>query len=239
MYEFYPESRFGGFTDIDGTIAFYLRVNSLIDTSSVLLDVGCGRGAFSEDPILLRKGLRNFKGKCRKVIGIDIDENASANPFLDQFVYLKENAWPLENKSIDVCICDNVLEHFRNPEIFFSECNRVIKNGGFLCIRTPNTLNYIGVISRITPQKFHTAILQKVKHQIKEEDIFRTYYRCNTKRKLKRMLDQHGFLSYVYGYEAEPSYHSFSRLFYLFGVIHQRLAPNALKASIFAFAQKH
>ena len=25
---FYPESRFGGFTDIDGTIAFYTRVHS-------------------------------------------------------------------------------------------------------------------------------------------------------------------------------------------------------------------
>lgn len=45
---FYPEARFGGFTDIDGTIAFFNRVNSLIETSSVVLDVGCGRGAYAE-----------------------------------------------------------------------------------------------------------------------------------------------------------------------------------------------
>lgn len=43
---FYPEARFGGFTDIDGTIAFFNRVNSLIETSSVVLDVGCERGAY-------------------------------------------------------------------------------------------------------------------------------------------------------------------------------------------------
>ena len=41
---FYPESRFGGFTDVDGTIAFYARVHSQLTPSSVVLDVGCGRG---------------------------------------------------------------------------------------------------------------------------------------------------------------------------------------------------
>ena len=48
---FYPESRFGGFTDIDGTVVFYLRVNSLINASSTVLDFGCGRGAYDEDTV--------------------------------------------------------------------------------------------------------------------------------------------------------------------------------------------
>jgi len=52
---FYPESTFGGFTDIDGTIAFFNRVNSLITDSFVSLDIGCGRGEYSEDPIIFRK----------------------------------------------------------------------------------------------------------------------------------------------------------------------------------------
>ena len=50
---YYPESRSGTFTDVDGTIAFYLRVNGLVDSESVILDVGCGRGAFAEDPTYL------------------------------------------------------------------------------------------------------------------------------------------------------------------------------------------
>lgn len=41
---YYPESRFGGFTDVDGTVAFYTRVQSLVEAGSVVLDVGCGRG---------------------------------------------------------------------------------------------------------------------------------------------------------------------------------------------------
>jgi len=30
METFYPESRFGGFTQIDGTVAFYSRVQALV-----------------------------------------------------------------------------------------------------------------------------------------------------------------------------------------------------------------
>ena len=35
---FYSESRFGGFTNIDGTVAFYLRVNTLAASKDVVLD---------------------------------------------------------------------------------------------------------------------------------------------------------------------------------------------------------
>ena len=39
----------GGFTDNDGTIDFYLRVNSLINKDSIVLDLGAGRAAWYED----------------------------------------------------------------------------------------------------------------------------------------------------------------------------------------------
>ncbi|MBL7128090.1 MAG: hypothetical protein ISS16_03810 [Ignavibacteria bacterium] len=48
---FYPEAIFDGFTDIDGMVVFFYRVNSLLDSSSAVLDVGCGRGACSENPV--------------------------------------------------------------------------------------------------------------------------------------------------------------------------------------------
>ena len=127
---YYPESKFGGFTDIDGTIAFYIRVNSLINHSSVVLDVGCSRGTYAKDPISVRRELRIFKGKCKKVIGIDVDEIANDNPFIDEFNLIQSSHWPLQDDSVDVCICDSVLEHVENPDLFFSECQRVIKRGG-------------------------------------------------------------------------------------------------------------
>jgi len=238
MKIYYPESKFGGFTYIDGTIAFYIRLNSLINSSSVVLDVGCGRGAYAEDPISVRRELRIFKGKCKKVIGIDVDKSASENPFLDEFRLIKGSHWPLENESVDLCLCDSVLEHLEDPELFFSECNRVIKQRGYLCIRTPNVLSYLGLFSRLIPNRFHAAVASKVQDKRKEEDVFPTLYRCNTYRRIRYMLNKYGFDHCVYGYEAEPSYLSFSRFFYLLGVIHQRFAPNVFKAAIFAFGRK-
>jgi len=88
--KFYPEVKFGGFSDVDGTIAFFNRVNALLQPSFTVLDVGCGRGARSEDPVLFRKGLCNLKGKVSKVIGIDVDPNAQNNPFLTSFAQYKE-----------------------------------------------------------------------------------------------------------------------------------------------------
>jgi len=52
---FYPETQFGGFTDVDGTIVFYLHVNALVGRDSTVLEIGSGRGVYAEDPIAVRR----------------------------------------------------------------------------------------------------------------------------------------------------------------------------------------
>ena len=235
---YYPEVKFGGFTDLDGTIAFYFRVNSLVNSSSVVLDVGCGRGQHAGDPIKIKKELRVMKGKCKKVIGIDIDEAARQNPFLDEVHILKSEKWPLEDKSIDVCICDGVIEHVENPDLFFSECSRVVKPGGVICIRTPNLHSYVGLMTRLIPNRLHISLLKKVQGVRKDEDVFPTLHKCNTVKKLRRMLEKYGFDGVAYGYEAEPSYFNFSRFFFWLGVLHQKFAPRMFKVAIFGFGRK-
>jgi SAM-dependent methyltransferase len=235
---FYPETNFGGFSDIDGTIVFYTRVNALLKPSSTVLDIGCSHGTHIDEPAEYKKELRIFKGKCAKVIGIDVDESARVNPFIDEFHLLVDENWPLPDDSIDLAVCDAVIEHIANPDAFFSECRRVIKSGGYLCIRTGNTWGYAAMLARIIPEGLHSATLKKAQNKRKSEDIFPTLYRCNTIWKMRRMLNQYGFDHYTYGYEAEPSYLSFSRFLYWIGVMHQRFSPGLFKLAIFAFAKK-
>ncbi len=237
MHIYYPESKFGDFTDIDGTIAFYIRVNSLIKPSFVVLDFGCGRGSHAEESVIIRREIREFKRKAKKVIGLDVDPAAQENPFLDEFHLLNGEQWPLEDNFVDLCICDCVLEHLKNPEQFFSESRRVIRDGGYLCIRTPNLWNYISLASRLIPDELHAKVLAVAQKERKEVDVFPTLYRCNSIPKVKAMLNQQGFEHVVYGYESEPRYLSFSRFAYWFGVMHQRFAPSFLRPVIFAFAQ--
>ncbi len=235
---FYPESTFGEITDIDGTVAFYTRINALLQPSFVVLDFGCGRGVRNEDPVIFRRNLCSLRGKVSRVIGIDVDPISTTNPLLDEYRHLEPGRpWPLSDREANLIICDTVIEHLSDPPSFFREANRVLAKGGYLCIRTPNLLSYLGIASWLVPNKYHSRVLSKVQTTRKEEDIFPTLYRCNTISALRRSLRNSNFRAVVYGYEAEPSYLSFSKIAYAVGVAHQKFAPGFLRPSIFAFAQ--
>ncbi|RPI30381.1 MAG: methyltransferase domain-containing protein [Chloroflexota bacterium] len=235
---FYPESRFGGFSDVDGTIAFYMRVNALLTPDSTVVDYGCGRGAYGEDPLPVRRDLRILKGKARRVIGLDVDKAGQENPYIDEFHCLDGGHWPLAENAVDLCICDHVLEHLEEPGAFFSEAGRVLKDGAYLCIRTPNLWSYVALASKLVPNRSHAGVLARVKDRSSERDVFPTLYRCNTISRLKKYLRQSGFSDHVvYGFAPEPSYLSFSKAAYGLGVIYQRIVPRALHPVLFAFAR--
>ncbi len=238
LTDFYPEARFGGFTDIDGTFAFYRRVHALIALDSIVVDFGCGRGAYQDDPIALRRDSRILRGRARQVIGLDVDPRASSNPFVDEFRLLEDDCWPLDDAVADLVVSDNVLEHLPNPEIVFAEARRILKPGGYLCIRTPNRLGYVALLSRLLPNKSHPHMLEHIKDSCQSEDVFPTYYRCNTTAAIRTALRKNDFDGVVYGYEAEPSYLGFSRLAYWLGVLHQRFSPGVFKLALFCFARK-
>lgn len=235
---YYPECRFGGFTRIDGTIAFFIRVNALLQRDFTVVDVGCGRGEYIEDTNPYRKNLRILKGKVMRVIGIDIDEAGSENPCIDEFRRIEGEGWPLDDQAADMIVCDNVVEHLPDPDAFFEECRRVLKPGGIVCIRTPNVRSYFGLLSYLIPSRKHSAVLEKVQDERKGEDVFPTLYRCNTRGRMRRTLERHGFNAYVYGHEAEPSYLSFNRLAYWLGTLHAKLAPQNIQLTLFGFARK-
>lgn len=237
-FRFYPESRFGGFTDIDGSVTFFTRVNALLDPSFTVLDLGCGRGACADDKVPFRRNLRILRGKVSRVIGIDVDPNAAQNPFIDEFRPINGGRWPVEDASIDLIVTDNVVEHVADPAAFFAEARRVLKEGGYICIRTPNRWSYVGMLSRLVPNRHHVRVKQAVQNGAKEEDTFPTVHRCNTTWALRRMMRRNGFDCVVYGYEPEPSYLSFSRFAYWLGVLHQRHAPRFLKPVILAYGRK-
>jgi SAM-dependent methyltransferase len=235
----YPEHRFGGFTDVDGTIVFYTRIRALLQSRDVVLDIGCGRGSGGEDPVLTRRELRLLRGRCGRVIGIDIDPVGRANPTVDEFRLISSTNWPVENESIDLAFADFVLEHIAEPDHFFAECRRVVKLGGYLCIRTSNVLSYFGLASILVPNKRHREVLKAVQPERRPEDVFPTVYRANTERRLRRLLSRYGFEAAVYGYEAEPSYVPPSRsILYRLAVWHARYAPRRFKVGLFAFGRR-
>jgi 2-polyprenyl-3-methyl-5-hydroxy-6-metoxy-1,4-benzoquinol methylase len=238
LSEFFPEVEYGGFSNIDGTILFYQRVNALLKPESVVLDVGCGRGVYGTDPVSYRRNLRILQGKCQRVIGLDVNANAQTNPYIDEFRLIEAQQWPIAESSIDLCLADNVLEHVADPKVFLAECQRCVKPGGVLCIRTPNAWSYFGVFSRLVPNQRHAAVLLQLKPNLASEDIFPTWYRCNTVPALRRSLKRYGFAAVVYGYDAEPVYLMKARWLFYLGMLHRHLAPSWLKVGLHAFGRR-
>lgn len=235
----YPEVLFGGFTRYDGTISFYQRVKALASKESSVLDIGCGRGAQAEDECEYRRDLRNLQGEGRRVLGIDVDPHAKANSFIDEFRLIEDVAnWPIADASIDLALSDFVLEHLEEPPVFFCELHRVVKPGGFVCFRTPNRKSYVSIASRLTPNRFHARVASSVQGDRKHEDVFPTYYRCNTRRRITGLLKEHGFDACIHTINGEPSYLRFSNLAYRIGAWMHRLTPPMWAVNFLVYARK-
>ena len=236
---FYPERKFGGYSRVDGTVAFFGRVQALARPEMVALDVGCGRGAvvdrLNDNPW---EKCRILKGACKKVIGIDVSDAGRENVFIDEFRKIEGDVWPVETASIDLLVADAVLEHLADPDRFFAECARVVKPGGYVCFRTPNKFAYYALAAAIIPNSLHGKVISKVQPGRQEHDVFPTHYRANTIRTLKRLLKNHRFEGCVFRHISEPSYFLFSNWVYAIGVFVHRWLPSVFWTALFVFGRR-
>jgi ubiquinone/menaquinone biosynthesis C-methylase UbiE len=98
----------------------------------LILDLGCGTGRFSE--LLAQR----FGGQ---VIGIDPSERmvqqARRKPNPGNISYLKASAeaLPLSNDRADLVFMSMVYHHLGSPAAAARECHRVLRDGGYVCIR--------------------------------------------------------------------------------------------------------
>ncbi|MDT4743662.1 methyltransferase domain-containing protein [Bradyrhizobium sp. WYCCWR 12699] len=238
--QFFPEVQAGGFTRIDGTIAFYQRVNALVDKNSVVIDFGAGRGAGQFDPVSdYRRSLRTLKGKVSKVIGLDVDRAVMTNPSLDEAHVLDERGCvQLTDGVADLIVSDFTFEHIADPEGSAREIERLLKPGGWICARTPNKFGYIALGNRLVPEKVKHGVLSTAQPDRLEEDVFPAVYLLNTRADLLKHFPPARFEHFVYGWDAEPGYHANRRSIYRAFLLLHQFTPPSLKTMLMIFIRK-
>ncbi|MCR8724586.1 class I SAM-dependent methyltransferase [Frigidibacter sp. ROC022] len=236
----YPETLAGGFTRVDGTIQFFTRIRALLEPGFTVLDLGAGRGqAFHGDKLPFRKALRQLRGHCAEVIGCDPDPVVLTNPSLDRaFLMGDDGRLDLDEASIDLILCDFVLEHVADPGAFVSEVHRVLRPGGWFCARTPNKWGYIALGSRIIPERLHSRVLRRAQPDRKAEDVFPTLYRLNTRSALRSHFPRRDWLDGSYVWNAEPAYFGRSVLAWRLASVALKFLPQALGSMLMVFMQK-
>lgn len=240
MLHLYPEVSVGGFSRIDGTIQFFTRVNALLRPDMVVVDFGAGRGEYVEtERTNYGSSLRVMRGKVRRVIGLDVDAAVLTNSALDEaHVIEPDRPLPLADASADLIVCDHTFEHLEKPDFVVAELLRILKAGGWICIRTPNKNGYIGVGGRIIPNRFHVMLLKRLQPHRKAIDAFPTWHRANSFSQLRRLFPDTQWKRYMYTWNPEPAYFANSVISWRIATFISAFLPQSLGAVILLFAQK-
>ncbi|RIL11941.1 MAG: hypothetical protein DCC75_01380 [Proteobacteria bacterium] len=196
---------------------FVTMLARVLPAHSVVLDLGAGAGIYPEF---------DFRRMSDRVCGIDPALEVLKNPYLTEARIGKGESIPYPDKTFDVVIATNVLEHLENPEIVLCEVFRVLKSGGLFVLKTPNFLHYVPIIASITPQSFHIYI-NRIRGR-RAADTFPTFYRINTPRSLRQYAQKAGFLvQEIELIEGRPEYLRISALTYIFGWLFEKIVNSS------------
>tara|TARA_B100001063_G_scaffold16042_1_gene12368 strand:- start:690 stop:1409 length:720 start_codon:yes stop_codon:yes gene_type:complete len=232
------EKMLGGFSENDGTIDFYLRINSLINSDFTVLDFGAGRAAwFEDDKCITRRSIRLIKGKVERVIAADLDDAVLMNKASDEQIILKSGIdFDILNQSVDLIVADYVLEHIEDADIFAGQVSKSLKSGGWFCARTPHKFSYVAIIARLIRNKFHTKVLSFIQPDRKEVDVFPTTYELNTLSDIEKAFK--GWENKSFIFRADPAYYFSNKIMYRFQSIMHRFLPAFFSGNLFIFVKK-
>jgi len=109
-----------------------------LSKNKIILDIACGEGY----------GSAKLAVKAKEVIGVDISPEAIQHA---KQKYNKKNLSfkigncsniPLKNKSVDMIVSFETIEHHNEHDKMLKEIKRVLKKGGVLIMSSPDKLNY-------------------------------------------------------------------------------------------------
>ena len=102
---------------------------------------------------------------------------------------------PLASSSVDLVFSEYVMEHVADPEATLAEARRVLRPGGRVLWIAPNLWSYSGLATHLTPVSVHrlvTRLLEPVQHRQADADVFPTYFRVNSIRRIRQLLARTG-----------------------------------------------
>ncbi len=186
-----------------------------------ILEIGAGSG---------RGDQQNFrlKGTVKRYVGVDLDPRVQNHPDLDEAHVTDGKSLPFNDSTFDVVFHTMVAEHVEHPEIFMSECKRVLKPGGTILFQTPNRFYYPMIVAAITPHWFHEYYIRKFASGRSSKDVFPTFYRLNTKSTITKLCARHNLTVQIQMLSGPPGYLRFNKYFFLLGIAFERIIERNL-----------
>ena len=176
-----------------------------------VLDAGSGPGSWV---------IREQRERVSLWVGIDVYRPEALE--LDAFVLGRLESLPFADDRFDAVLAYNVLEHLREPPQVFTELARVLRPGGCFCFKTPVAGAPLFLLARLLPTQWHKRLKSGI--GVDEDDVFPTYYRANSVRRLRRALQSAGFREeWLDKVDQTYAYASHSARSYALGLLYSRL----------------
>ncbi len=236
-----PEPPMGRPLSKSTTVAFYTEVNARLRPDMTVLNLGAGRGVgFERSKSPYEVNLFTIQGKVREYVGADPDHSAIArNMHVDRRVPIERGKpLPFSDGEFDLILCDWVLEHVTEPAFFANEVARVLQPGGWFCARTPNRWGITAVGASLIPSKLHRRVLRRVAPHRREEDIYPTVYRMNTRTKIRQYFPSRYWVDHSFMMNGQGIYFRQSPMLTSLVYSYWSVTPDILKNLMLVFLQK-
>lgn len=187
-------------------------ISPFIAQGRTVLEHGCGYTA----PLL-----RRYMDRGANLIGADVVEFVGQEPGLTLY-NADIGALPLESNSVDLVFSRSVMEHVVEPGKVFRETHRVLKPGGSWVFLTANRWDYVSVIARLVPNRFHGKLVHQTEGRA-EKDVFPTTYRSNSYPQIQRWANESNLSIERFEYLGQhPQYFQFSTVCYGVASIYEK-----------------
>jgi len=154
------------------------------------VDIGCGHSLL---PSWRAEEERQLIKSCKRVMGIDYDlDSLKAHSTISRKLRGNITKLPFKSSSFDLVTANMVVEHLDCPTEQFQEVNRILQPKGIFLFHTPNALGYGVMIARLVPEWLRGKMVYLLEGR-QEHDVFKTYYRANTKKRIGELARAYGF----------------------------------------------
>ncbi|MCX6720060.1 MAG: class I SAM-dependent methyltransferase [Candidatus Staskawiczbacteria bacterium] len=114
----------------------YNLISKYITDDFKVLDVGCAMGGFLD--YLDSKGVKNLAGIDPIVKYVDYAKHKNNH----NIKVGSAQAIPFDDKTFNLVVMDQVMEHLADPIQAFKEAKRVLVDGGLICLGVPDASRY-------------------------------------------------------------------------------------------------
>jgi 2-polyprenyl-3-methyl-5-hydroxy-6-metoxy-1,4-benzoquinol methylase len=173
---------------------YEVTVDRLVTKDCKWIDIGGGKSVFPYN----QKLARELADRCALFVGVDPSANLDQNEFVHRRVKSTIEEFR-SDETFDLATLNMVAEHLKEPELVVQSLARLIRPGGYVVIYTPNRWSLVSIAASLIPNRWHHYFRQ-VLWQAKKEDTFPTYYKMNTRTRLRALFDDGGFSEAAFTY---------------------------------------